>query len=262
MKRVLSAFACFTLLSSAFAAPGRLVSLPTRDGVTQGIYIETATDNPPWVVVLFSGDSGAIHLTADGPTALKGNFLIRTAGYWVAKGDAAVLYDAPSDYADGVSDPFRLSKDSIADLKAVIGELHKRFPSSKIALVGTSRGTVSVGNAIERDPGVADAFVLTSPVTVARGHTIGISGMHVDGTKARVLVVSNQHDACPVSPLYGGKRLAERNHFDFIAVDSAEGGGSVQADCGGHSPHGFLGIEQRVLENICDWLTGQPVAAQ
>jgi hypothetical protein len=57
-------------------------------------------------------------------------------------------------------------------------------------------------------------------------------------------VVSNQHDACPVSPLWGGKRLAEHNHFDFIAVDSAEDGG-FQADCGGHSPHGFLGIAGR-----------------
>jgi hypothetical protein len=260
MKRFLCALAFFVWAFSAYAAPGERVSLPTRDGVTQSIYIQTATDNPPWVVVLFSGDSGALHLSTDGPTAFKGNFLVRTAGYWVDKGDAAVLYDTPSDYAGGVSDKFRLSKDAITDLTVVIGELRKRYPSSKIALIGTSRGTVSVGNAIERVPTVADAFVLTSPVSVARGRGVGLSGLDVDGSKYRVLVISNQHDACPVSPLYGGKRLAERNHFDFIAVDSTEGGG-VQADCGGHSPHGFLGIEQQVLDDIDRWLTARTVVS-
>jgi hypothetical protein len=260
MKRCLCALAFFVWAFGAYAAPGERLSLPTRDGVTQSIYIETATDNPPWVVVLFSGDSGALHLSADGPTAFRGNFLVRTASYWVGKGDAAVLYDTPSDYADGVDDTFRLSKDANTDLTVVIGELRRRFPSSKIALIGTSRATVSVGNAIERAPTVADAFVLTSPVSVARGRGVGLSGLDVDGSKYRVLVVSNQHDACPASPLYGGKRLAEHNHFDFIAVDSTEGGG-FQANCGGHSPHGFLGIEQKVMDDVNRWLTAQTIAS-
>jgi pimeloyl-ACP methyl ester carboxylesterase len=262
MKQALCAVAAIFLAVNAYAASGDLVTLPSRDGVTQSIYVQSPSDNPPWVVVLFGGSEGALHLAADGATTLKGNFLIRTAGFWVNKGDAAVLVDTPSDNADGVDDSFRLGKDSFTDTATIVRALRQRFPSSKIALVGTSRGTVSVGNAIERDPGVADAFVLTSPVSIARRRNAGLSGMHVDGTKYRVLVVSNQHDACPASPLYGGKRLAERNHFDFIAVDSTEGGGSAQADCGGHSPHGFLGIEDEALADINGWLTGHPVAAQ
>jgi hypothetical protein len=154
--------------------------------VTQSIYIETATDNPPWIVVLFSGDSGALYLSADGPSAFRGNFLVRTAGYWVGKGDAAVLYDTPAGYAAGVNDTFRFSEDAITDLKVAIGELRRRFPSSRIALSGASRGTVSVGNAIEHAPTVADAFVLTSPVSVARGRGVGLSGLDVDGSKERV----------------------------------------------------------------------------
>jgi hypothetical protein len=106
-----------------------------------------------------------------------------------------------------------------------------------------SRGTVSVGNALERDPGVANAFVLTSPVSIAQRGKAGVSGLGADGTKCRVLVISNEHDACPAASFYGGKRLAERNHFEFAAVDSTEGGGNKQADCGAHSPYGFPGIE-------------------
>jgi alpha-beta hydrolase superfamily lysophospholipase len=79
-----------------------------------------------------------------------------------------VLADAPSDHAPGVDDLFRHGKESFADTQAIVAKVRERFPTSKIALVGTSAGTVSVGNALERDPNIADAFVLTSPVTVSR----------------------------------------------------------------------------------------------
>ncbi|MFK4443550.1 hypothetical protein ABH944_003928 [Caballeronia udeis] len=267
MKRVLFAIAIALLAASSRASEpagpaAELVSSPSRDGVTQGIYVETGTGSPPWVIVLFGGNEGALHLSADGATTLKGNFLIRTARYWVMQGDAAVLVDTPSDYANGIDDSFRLGKDSLRDTEAVVKALRQRFPSSKVALVGTSRGTSSVGNAIERDPSLADAFVLTSPVSIAQRGNAGVSGLDADGTKIRVLVVSNQHDACPVALFYGAKGLAERNHFDFISVDSTEGGGNRAADCGGHSPHGFLGIEAQVLDAINGWLNGQPAATQ
>lgn len=268
MKRILIAVGIVLLAAGSWASEpagpvGELVNLPSRDGVTQGIYIETRTDNPPWVIVLFGGNEGALHLSADGPATLKGNFLIRTARYWVKQGDAAVLVDTPSDYANGIDDGFRLGKDSFSDTEAVVKALRQRFPMSKVALVGTSRGTVSVGNALMRDPGVANAFVLTSPVSIAQRGKAGVSGLDADGTKVRVLVISNQHDACPVASFYGGKRLAERNHFEFVAVDSSDGGGDKQADCGGHSPHGFLGIELQVLGAINGWLNNdQPPATQ
>src|SRR5471032_1597986 len=138
MKRILFAIGMVLLVTSSRASEpaepsGELVSLPSRDGVTQGIYIETRTDNPPWVIVLFGGNEGALHLSADGPTTLKGNFLIRTAQYWVRQGDAAVLVDTPSDYANGIDDGFRLGKDSFSDTEAVVKALRQRFPLSKVA---------------------------------------------------------------------------------------------------------------------------------
>ncbi|RKP58621.1 hypothetical protein D7S86_01370 [Pararobbsia silviterrae] len=230
------------------------MTFPTRDGVTQSVFVESPSANPPWVIVLFAGTTGDLHLDADGATSLRGNFLIRSASHWVDWGDAAVLVDTPSDYADGVDDTFRRSSASFADTQVVIATLRKRFPSSKIAIVGTSAGTVSVGNALDRDPTLADAFVLTSPVTIARKIGPTIADLDVDGTKYRVLVVSNAGDRCVASPAYAAKQLAERNHFDFISVESSEGGGSKTEECGGHSPHGFLGIEVEVLKGIRDWL--------
>lgn len=263
MKLVTSVPACLWALilsASAHADPldhGDLVTLPTRDGVTQSIFIESPSPNPPWVIVLFPGVPGALHLDTSGATTLKGNFVIRSAHHWINWGDAAALVDTPSDKAQGVDDLFRLTKDSFIDMQAIVATLRQRFPTSKIALVGTSSGTVSVGNALERDPALADAFVLTSPVTVSRRGGGTLANLDVDGTKYRVLVVSNKHDECPAAPAYAGKRLAENNHFDFVQVDSTEGRDDTSAQCGGHSPHGFLGIEPEVLGDINGWLNGQ-----
>ncbi|MGH8781323.1 hypothetical protein [Paraburkholderia sp.] len=228
----------------------------------QSLFIESPSPNPPWVVVLFPGTPGALHLDAAGATTLKGNFLIRSARYWIEQGDAVALVDTPSDNAQGVDGLFRLGKESFKDTQVVVATLRQRFPNAKIALVSTSAGTLSVGNALQRDPALADAFVLTSPVTFSRRGGGTLANLDVDGTTHRVLVVSNEHDACVSSPAYAGKRLAEHNHFDFVSVDSTEGGGDKSTGCGGHSPHGFLGIEKAVLGDIDGWLTGAAAAAK
>ncbi|CAM2142030.1 Alpha/beta hydrolase [Pararobbsia alpina] len=257
MRRFLGALAAIVVSIQTFAAPldhGDLVRLTTRDGVTQSIFIESPAPNPDWVVVLFPGTPGALHLDATGATTLRGNFLVRSASHWLEAGDAVVLVDTPSDKADGVDDLFRLSSESFADSKAVVANVRQRFPNAKIALVGTSAGTVSVGNAAQRDPSLADAYVLTSPVTVSRRGGGTLASLDVDGTKYRGLVVSNQHDECASSPPYAAKQLADHNHFDFVSMDSGEGSGDKTTECQGHSPHGFLGIERQVLGGIQDWL--------
>jgi len=249
-----------TPAGTAAVPPGELLTVPSRDGVTEQLYVQAPApgSTPPWVVILFAGDDGALHLNADGPTTLRGNFLIRTASYWGRQGDAAVMIDTPSDYRDGVEDGFRHTTESLRDVEAAVQAIRQRFPSSRLALVGTSRGTSSIGNVLERHPALADAFVLTAPVSIARKGRVGVSGLSADGTKYHVLVVSNQNDACPAAPFYGAKQLADKNRFDFISVASSDGGGDNQSDCGGRSPHGFLGIEDQVLGQIHRWLAGLP----
>jgi pimeloyl-ACP methyl ester carboxylesterase len=259
---VLAALAFAGVAHAAPVERGDLVSLPTRAGVTQGIFIASSSPHPPWVVVLFGGAEGALGLGAGGATALQGNFLIRSAQYWVSHGWAAVLVDTPSDKARGVDGDFRLSAESFTDTQAIVAALRQRFPGSRIALVGTSAGTVSVGNALQRKPGLADAYVLTSPLAVARRGNTGISRLDADGAKYPVLVVSNQSDSCPASLSYAAKDLANRDHFDLVLVDSTRGGGDKNVQCGGRSPHGFLGIEGQVLDDIGNWLNGRPPAGR
>lgn len=157
------------------------------------------------------------------------------------------LVDTPSDKVQGIADLFRLSRESFTDTQAVVATFRQRFLGSKIVLVGTNPGTVPVGNAQQRDPRLAAAFVLTSPVTVSHRGDETLVSLDVDGTKYRVLVASNQRDGCVSSPAYAGRHLPERNHFDFAQVDPADDSGNRQTECGGNSPHGFPSIEKECL---------------
>ncbi|WP_147394056.1 S9 family peptidase [Paraburkholderia sp. BL23I1N1] len=197
-----------------------------------------------------------VALDETGPTTMKGNFLIRTAGYWTSAGDAIAIVDAPSDQSSGMNDAFRLSEAHAQDLHAVVATLRQRFPGAKIALVGTSRGTISVGNVLQREPHLADAYVLTSPVTIAARGERGLSGMHWDLGATPVLVVSNENDACRVSPFNAARALAEDSRLQFLAVSSSERGGARANECGAKAPHGFLGIETQVLSAVSRWLAG------
>lgn len=216
-------------------------------------------DDPPFAVALYSGGSGAIELDSTGATAFRGNFLLRTARYWIDKGYAVALVDMPSDHADG-GDPYRLSGDSLADQRAVVAELRKRFPRAKVVLTGTSRGTVTVAAVFANEPGLADLYVLTSPVTIASGRQSGMSGLDFGGADPKkALVVSNRNDRCPVARFSGAEHLAGRYGMTLIAEDSGDGA----ENCGGRSPHGFFGIEGRTLGDIDGWMTGQcPAAAR
>ncbi|TAM51517.1 MAG: hypothetical protein EPN57_17285 [Paraburkholderia sp.] len=258
MKRFCCAVVALLVAVHAYAVPldrGDLVAFPTRDGVTQSIFIESPSPNPSMVVVLYSGGDGTLRLDDTGATSSRGNFVVRTAHFWVVRGYAAVLVDAPSDMQQrGMNDYFRRSKEALTDQRAIVAQVRQRFPNSKIALVSTSRGTVTVGNVLEHAPELADGYVLTSPESVAIKHP-GISDLDVpEQYRSRVLIVSNKNDVCPVANYAGGQRLASRNNVAFITEESDEGGGDKQSDCGGHSPHGFLGIEVDTLKDIDGWM--------
>ncbi|WP_322081046.1 hypothetical protein [Burkholderia sp. BCC1972] len=186
--------AVFMLGSRAICA-GELVSVKSRN-ITQNVYLNSTSASPAWIVVLFAGSDGVVAVADNGPTREQGNFLVRTASYWTNAGDASVVFDAPSDQVDGMDDEFRLSEAASQDVAAVMTELKRRYPSSRVALVGTSRGTITVGNVLLRNPELADAYVLTSPISVAVRGKPGLSGVSWSRNKARVLVLSNEHDGC------------------------------------------------------------------
>jgi hypothetical protein len=113
----------------------------------------------------------------------------------------------------------------LTDQRFIIAEVRKRFPQSKIALVSKSRRTVTVGNILQHGPEMADLYVLISPESIARRHS-GIADL-------------------------GAPTASESRALG----DSSEGGSDLLANSGSHSPHGFLGKQDRTLDDIDGWIS-------
>lgn len=155
--------ACLAVLGTA-RAQDKVIDIPTRTGVTQRFVVLPAADAKA-AVVLFAGGHGGLQLSDAGTPAWgKNNFLVRSARLFAAQGLTVAIIDAPSDRQSGpYLSGFRHTPEHAADVKAVIAWL-KDSTKLPVWLVGTSRGTQSVGAAATalQSGGGPDGIVLTS----------------------------------------------------------------------------------------------------
>ncbi len=244
--------------SAAWAQSPQVVDVPSRPGVTQRILVITP-DKPKAAVILFAGGDGGLTLQADGRIPkLAGNFLVRSRQLFVEQGLTAVVIDAPSDRQ---SPPFlsgyRQTDEHVADVKAVIAWLRQQ---SKIPvwLIGTSRGTQSVGHIatrLPRDEGGPDGIVLTATV-LNDPRSRAVPEMALDRIRIPVLVAHHREDSCRVCLYSDVPRLMEKlttlPRKELITFD---GGISVGNPCEARAYHGFNGIEREVVQRIAAWIS-------
>ncbi len=258
MKISVSAVTLAALLAiTSAAAAEELVTLPTRDGVTQSFLLSAPEkQKPAAVAVLFPGGSGNIKLRMDGGRIKlgEGNFLVRSRKMFVDGGGGAAVMDTPSDRPQGMDDWFRLGDKHAGDTAAVVAELKKRFDNTPVFLVGTSRGTISAaatGRAL--GDGIA-GVILTSTLFLAARSGPGLSGFDFTTIKSPVLFVHNIDNGCRFTPYSSAKALAER--FPLITV---HGGDPPRSDaCEALSYHGYLGKERETVEAIVNWMLKKP----
>jgi len=256
---------CLVMLCLVLSLPLRaeeLVTLPTRDGVTQS-YLLTAPAGgaPRAIAVLFAGGGGNIRLRREDGAARvsSSNFLVRSRHEFARWGTVAAVVDAPSDRQSGMNDDFRASANHLADVRLIIADLERRFPKTPVFLVGTSRGTVSAAHVgREMGSGVA-GVVLTAAVYLASGPRprqlpLGLSRFDFASIKAPVLLVHHRKDGCGVTPYDSARRLADR--YPLISVSGGSPPGS--RPCDALSEHGFLGRESATVEEIVNWMLRKP----
>jgi hypothetical protein len=255
------ALAALCLVASAWcAAAEEVVTIPTRDGVTESYLLtHDAAAAPKLALIAFIGGSGAIDLAKRaqaGPVRFGpgANVLIRIRNDVASKDIAYVLVDAPSDrLPQGMSDEFRMSAEHAADVRAVIADLRKRYPGVRIDLIGTSRGTVSVSPLAVTLGDTVHSAVLSSTVTVAGRTGPALARFDFATIKVPVLFVHHRDDACRLSPYGNVARIAKED-----ALVTVDGGNPPQSDaCEPLSPHGYFGREAQVAQAIQHWLLGQ-----
>jgi hypothetical protein len=236
-------------------AVDEIVALPTRGEVRQPfLLMGQAGARPAAVAVMFLGGNGVLGLPADISRLSFGpNFLVRTAELFRSSELAVALLDVPTDHTGGIDDEFRRSPAHHQDVAAVIGELRRRHPGTKVILVGTSRGTVSaayLGVSLGRS---VDGLVLASSVFAPGGGGPGLAGFDFGAIPAPLLLVHHERDQCPLCPYPLARALAQ---FPLVTV---RGGWPARSrECGPLSAHGYYGQEPGTVAAIRSWILGRP----
>lgn len=186
---------------------------------------------------------------------------MRTRNDFAKRGLAVGVIDTPSDRLKGMNAVFRLSNEHRLDIDAAINYLNHRV-RVPVWLIGTSMGTVSVASVGLDNPSIA-GIVLTSSVTrsgqkwaIYHSHPRGIINLPLEKIKVPVFIASHKDDGCEHSPAADTPELAARF--------SAAGKVQTQLFDGGHMPrsgpcdalaqHGFLGIEDKVVDAIAAFI--------
>ena len=258
MKWLLFAALVVAAMSAVPArAAEKVVTIPTRDGVTVKLLESADAGATAPVAILLTGGDGKVNLDGwDGSGNPTGNFVIRTRRLYTAQGFDFAAPDVPSDRSN--LSRWRTSEDHARDIAAVIAHI-RTFSSGPVFLVGTSRGTISAaGVAAHLKAGLIAGIVLTSSVTrdTNKGNKDKVPDVDLGAIRVPVLFVHNKDDACYVCVPGDIPDLARKfTAAPSVRIEMVEGGGPWRGDeCGPHHAHGYQGIEREVVGKIAAWM--------
>jgi pimeloyl-ACP methyl ester carboxylesterase len=244
------------------------IEVKVRPGVTIKYLALSPQTKPRNAVILFAGGNGLLNLQADGSIAsLSGNFLVRSREQFVQSDLFVAVADTPNQVT--INGNVRLSAQYAQDLGHVIADVRGRIDGGKVWLIGTSTGTMSAASVAARLPLVRsrsadnlrrpDGVVLTATQTnVIKGHCgRTVFNAQLAAINVPVLVAHHLADACECSPPKLASRvvaaLAGAPAKELITFSGGLPPKSPDA-CMARTPHGFLGLEDKVVTAIAGWI--------
>lgn len=224
------------LAGACLASEELVTEAMTRSGEAVPYILNRADAPPKYLLILFPGGNGVVNARLEnGQLAYekKGNFLLRARQYWVDDEFATVTTN---------------STQVEERVQALIDHLQARYPTARIYLVGTSRGTFDT---------LSLAAYLSDKIA-GEIHTSSLSrvaSFDASKYKNRQLIVHHKLDACRVTPYAAAESAHDRYGTDFIAMD---GGISVGDPCEAFAHHGYNGIERETVAAIKAWIKRGP----
>jgi pimeloyl-ACP methyl ester carboxylesterase len=242
--------------TTAAALDETIRTIPTRPGVNESFVVIHPSGPPVASLILFTGGRGALALERGVPR--NTNFLVRSRQRLAERGFLVAVPDVPSDRTSEALVGFRTSAEHAADVRALIATLRAEA-EVPVWLVGTSMGTVSAASVAARlGEGGPDGIVLTSSV-VGRSRQMGesLQDVALERIRVPVLMVHHRDDACRVSRYadtsWAMRRLSTAPKRELLTFS---GGDAPQSEaCEPLAPHGYFGIEERVIDAIAAWVT-------
>jgi hypothetical protein len=259
----------FLVVGFAMSAQAQeIVALQTRPGVTQAFFIAGMGEHKPEAAaMLLIGGGGNIRLRTEAGEIRfsQGNFLPRARREFIRNGILPVILDNPTDQqaGEGMSDGFRESREHYTDIRAVRGELDRRYPGLPVFLVGTSRSTLSVAYLARWLQTDIQGAVLTSSLFYSgsgRNPRPVLAGFNWAQIKAPLLFVHHEDDACGATPY---REAARVTRYPLVALITVRGGKPPESGpCDPRSSHGFFGKEAETVDAIAAWMFGKPFAKE
>jgi pimeloyl-ACP methyl ester carboxylesterase len=238
------------LTSPVWAEEDRLIKIDTRPGVTVSFYA-MKRDGAVATIILLPGGAGGIGMKNGVPTS--NNFLVRSRELFAAQGFNVAVVGKPSDTED-LDGSFRISPEHVEDLKQVVAYARKTM-KVPVWVVGTSMGTISAtALAIATGSDEVAGIVLTSSVTNKKSGAV--PGQKLNAIKVPVLVVHHEFDECKicvpgeVSWIVDGLKNAPIKKEVYLRGGTDPKGNPCEA----LHRHGFVGMENEVVELIAAWL--------
>ncbi len=273
------AVALVLLLALEFTPPSRAelivrppppVEVKVRPGVTiKYLALVKPKTTPRAAVILYAGGNGLLSLQPNGAikSNLSGNFLVRSRDLFVQRGLFVAVIDTPNQVA--IDGNVRLSAQYAQDNAHVIADVRDRIDGGKVWLVGTSTGTMSAASIAARLPRITtptkdnlrrpDGIVLTATQsTVVKGQCgRTVFNAQLSAVNVPALVAHHLADDCRCSP----PKFAPNVVAALTAAPAKElitftgGDPPISKDpCMARTPHGFLGIEDKVVAAIAGWI--------
>lgn len=224
-------------------------------------------DQPKAVAILYPGDSGAMGLSGSTGMVMLNqlgmfDFSMRARNHFFKRGVAVIALDAVNGQQMTASD-----REQSAQVAAVmLDQVRKQTGLARslpVWAIGSREGSISAMALAVLQPSPVNGLVLVSAVTrpgAAQGdwaqqRTAGVASMVIGGVDKPVLVLANQDDRCPMSPVDDAKSLlagfssSPRREAKVMTGDNPVGDA-----CGRVSPHNFFALVAPAAEAIVQFM--------
>ena len=259
------------LRAELITRPPPPVVVKVRPGVTvKYLALKKPKTTPTNAVMLFAGGNGLLNLQPNGSigTNLSGNFLVRSRDKFVQKDLFVAVVDTPNQVA--IDGNVRLSSQYAQDMAHVIADVRTRIDKGgKVWLVGTSSGTISAASIAARLPRLTpptkdnlrrpDGTILTATQTTLVKGLCGktVFNAKLSAVNVPALVASHLADGCKCSPPKTSVKVIAALTGAPAKQNKTFSGGlppKSKDPCMAFTPHGFLGVEDKVVDAIADFV--------
>ena len=219
---------------------------------TQRLLFYGPTVDSRGVLIMFPGGTGEVGIARDGSVRHGENFVVRTRGLWARRGYEVVVVDALGQKSmRGIR-----SSSWYADVtRKIVAYVHS-LSGANVWIMGTSQGSIAAMLAASTArPGIVSGVVLTEPVSVLGHSKETVFDAHPENVEIPALIVANRNDECWVAPPDHAEDIAKAMSRAATTVLFIDGGTSASANpCSSLAPHGYWGMDERVVERIDRWM--------